>query len=402
MVQLHENVSNYRYEAYDKSGQLVTGLKTGANEKMVTAELIKQGYMPVKVAPVAKIRSGGSVTTANLEELTSQLALLLKSGLTIDYALKVIIENAPTLRIRQILQDVHQNVQQGQELWKALKAHKNVFPELYIEMVKIGESSGRMVAVFEKLSENLHFQRELKKKITQAMIYPMFILLVCVVSITAIFNFVVPSMSGLFESLAEIPVYTQLLLDVSGWFQENQLYALGTIVVSGVGAFYLKDHPWFSNLMWQAAYSTPVVKNAMTQVELVRYCASMELMLTSGIDLSKAMGMSANSVKNLAIRGQLQKACEDVSHGSSLFESISGITLFDSIALSLIKVGEETGQMGLVFGEVNRRSRNKFESWVLKLTSMLEPLMIVVMGGIVGTVVVIMLLSIVSVNDVSF
>lgn len=396
------NLSSYRYKAYDKAGQLVSGVKAGKDIAEVKADLVNMGYMPIDVTPMTKVKSGGRVTTADLEELTSQLALLLKSGLKIDYALNVLVENASSETLQNVLKDIHQKVQQGHELWKAMSSYEKVFPELYREMVKIGESSGRLVEVFDKLAENLHFQRELKKKITQALVYPMFILLVCVVSLAAIFNFVVPSMSGLFESLKEIPVYTQILLDVSHWFQENQIYSLVVFVLLVFSIYKLNDQLWFVNLWTKVAYSLPIVKHAMVQVELVRYCASMELMLGSGIDLSKAMGMSSNSVRNAAIRGQLNKAHDDVSHGSSLFSSISGIPIFDSIALSLIKVGEETGQIGLVFGEVNRRARSKFESWMLKLTSMLEPLMIVVMGGIVGSVVVIMLLSIVSVNDVSF
>ncbi|HCE1989344.1 type II secretion system F family protein [Vibrio parahaemolyticus] len=392
----------YRYKAYDKQGKLVQGTELGKSELDVTVKLKKQSLIPLEVTTLAQTKKVGRVTGAVIEETTSQLSLLLKSGLKIDKALEVLAENAPNAKIQSILEEVGIGVKQGRELWRCMSEHPTAFPNLYVEMVKIGEASGRLTEVFAKLAENLKFQRELSKKITQAMVYPMFILLVCVVSLAAIFNFVVPSMSGLFESLQEIPVYTQLLLDVSGFVQSYQVHMLAALVVAVIAFIKASENPDFRKRVDGFLAAFPLTRNAVLLVERIRYSASMELMLTSGVDLAKSMSMSTASVKSDALQSQLSKAHDDVSQGRSLVESLSGIQLFDPISLSLIRVGEETGQTGLVFGEINSRSRNQFETWMLKLTAMLEPLMIVIMGGIVGSVVIIMLLSIVSVNDVSF
>ncbi|MBE3843576.1 type II secretion system F family protein [Vibrio parahaemolyticus] len=392
----------YRYKAYDKQGKLVQGTELGKSELDVTVKLKKQSLIPLEVTTLAQTKKVGRVTGAVIEETTSQLSLLLKSGLKIDKALEVLAENAPNAKIQSILEEVGIGVKQGRELWRCMSEHPTAFPNLYVEMVKIGEASGRLTEVFAKLAENLKFQRELSKKITQAMVYPMFILLVCVVSLVAIFNFVVPSMSGLFESLQEIPVYTQLLLDVSGFVQSYQVHMLAALVVAVIAFIKASENPDFRKRVDGFLAAFPLTRNAVLLVERIRYSASMELMLTSGVDLAKSMSMSTASVKSDALQSQLSKAHDDVSQGRSLVESLSGIQLFDPISLSLIRVGEETGQTGLVFGEINSRSRNQFETWMLKLTAMLEPLMILIMGGIVGSVVIIMLLSIVSVNDVSF
>ncbi|EHJ9988380.1 TPA: type II secretion system F family protein [Vibrio parahaemolyticus] len=392
----------YRYKAYDKQGKLVQGTELGKSKLDVTVKLKKQSLIPLEVTTLAQTKKVGRVTGAVIEETTSQLSLLLKSGLKIDKALEVLAENAPNAKIQSILEEVGIGVKQGRELWRCMSEHPTAFPNLYVEMVKIGEASGRLTEVFAKLAENLKFQRELSKKITQAMVYPMFILLVCVVSLVAIFNFVVPSMSGLFESLQEIPVYTQLLLDVSGFVQSYQVHMLAALVVAVIAFIKASENPDFRKRVDGFLAAFPLTRNAVLLVERIRYSASMELMLTSGVDLAKSMSMSTASVKSDALQSQLSKAHDDVSQGRSLVESLSGIQLFDPISLSLIRVGEETGQTGLVFGEINSRSRNQFETWMLKLTAMLEPLMIVIMGGIVGSVVIIMLLSIVSVNDVSF
>ncbi|MBE5176624.1 type II secretion system F family protein [Vibrio parahaemolyticus] len=371
----------YRYKAYDKQGKLVQGTELGKSELDVTVKLKKQSLIPLEVTTLAQTKKVGRVTGAVIEETTSQLSLLLKSGLKIDKALEVLAENAPNAKIQSILEEVGIGVKQGRELWRCMSEHPTAFPNLYVEMVKIGEASGRLTEVFAKLAENLKFQRELSKKITQAMVYPMFILLVCVVSLVAIFNFVVPSMSGLFESLQEIPVYTQLLLDVSGFVQTYQVHMLAALVVAVIAFIKASENPDFRKRVDGFLAAFPLTRNAVLLVERIRYSASMELMLTSGVDLAKSMSMSTASVKSDALQSQLSKAHDDVSQGRSLVESLSGIQLFDPISLSLIRVGEETGQTGLVFGEINSRSRNQFETWMLKLTAMLEPLMIVIMGG---------------------
>ncbi|MBE3695139.1 type II secretion system F family protein [Vibrio parahaemolyticus] len=371
----------YRYKAYDKQGKLVQGTELGKSELDVTVKLKKQSLIPLEVTTLAQTKKVGRVTGAVIEETTSQLSLLLKSGLKIDKALEVLAENAPNAKIQSILEEVGIGVKQGRELWRCMSEHPTAFPNLYVEMVKIGEASGRLTEVFAKLAENLKFQRELSKKITQAMVYPMFILLVCVVSLVAIFNFVVPSMSGLFESLQEIPVYTQLLLDVSGFVQSYQVHMLAALVVAVIAFIKASENPDFRKRVDGFLAAFPLTRNAVLLVERIRYSASMELMLTSGVDLAKSMSMSTASVKSDALQSQLSKAHDDVSQGRSLVESLSGIQLFDPISLSLIRVGEETGQTGLVFGEINSRSRNQFETWMLKLTAMLEPLMIVIMGG---------------------
>lgn len=392
----------FSYKAYDRNGTLIQGVEFGLSSNAVDRRLRSNGLTPIEIKVASSASKGGRVTSAHLEEVTAQLALLLKSGLKIDVALKVLVDNSANRALQQVLNSVYQSVQQGRELWRSLSEHEAVFPNLYVEMVHIGETSGRLPEVFEKLAENLKFQRDLNKKISQAMVYPMFILLVCVLSLFAIFNFVVPSMSGLFESLNEIPFYTQILMDVSHWVESYQWHTLFVLVLFGGVIYSSSNKPEFKKAIDKVLNAIPFTRNAVIQVERVRYSASMELMLTSGVDLAKAMGMSANSVKTSALKSQLLQAQQEVSQGRSIVESLMGMKLFDPISLSLIKVGEETGQIGLVFGEINKRSRSDFESWMLRFAAMLEPLMIVVMGGIVGSVVVVMLLSIVSVNDVSF
>ena len=392
----------FKYKAYDKGGQLVQGAISSESKDSALLDLKKQGLIPLSVHAQKGASGSNKVTSLHVEELTSELALLLKSGLQINHALKVLLSIAPNQGCHQLVNDILDKVNHGGELWRAMEAHPKAFDALYVQMVKIGESSGRLPQVFEKLAANLHFQRELSKKVTQAMIYPAFIFGVCLISVVAIFNFVVPSMSSLFESLTEIPPYTQFLIDASNWMQNYQLYLV--LVISGliVGILKVRREPWFRSRLDALLISAPFTRTAMLLVERIRYSSAMHLMLSSGVPLVDSMKMAALTVTSPSVATQLVAAQEEVSQGRSIMDALVGIPLFDSISSSLLKVGEETGQLDLIFGEISERARSTFEDWMLKMTAMLEPLMIVVMGGLVGSVVVIMLLSVVSINDISF
>lgn len=392
----------FKYQAYDRSGNLIKGVEQAENESEAQYRLKKQGLVVLNVSELKVKSSGRKINQTQIEEITSQLALLLRSGLKIDRAIEVLANNTANTQLRTLLQHLLNTVSHGGQLSSALEEHKNIFSTLYCEMVKIGESSGRLPEVFDRLAENLMFQRELAKKITQAMVYPAFIMAVCSLALVAIFNFVVPSMSGLFESLTELPVYTEILINTSSWVQRYQFYLLMALILAIATVIHSIGKPWFNDFLTRTLELLPLTRNALYQVERIRYSGAMALMLESGVDLATSMAMAARTVKANGIKSQLIKSQQLVSQGQSLSQSLTGIPIFDSISLSLLQVGEESGQLGRVFTEVNRRSRSAFESWVLKLTTMLEPLMIVFMGLIVGSVVVIMLLSIVSVNDVSF
>lgn len=393
---------SFSYRAYDRKGQLVQGTVFAETQQKVDKQLRMSGLVPIDIKPIAQVKKKKNITLNDIEELTSQLSLLLKNGLKIDNALNILMQNSNNLRMQEVLNDVHLNLQHGGELWSALKAQESVFSPLYIEMVKIGETSGKLPEIFDRLAENLQFQRELNSKIIQAMIYPLFIFFVCIASLFAIFNFVVPSMSGLFESLTEIPIYTQILITTSGFILKYQSHMILLLILCLSFVFHYRKKPEFKSWMNQTLYSLPLFNTVILQVERIRYSASLELMLGSGVDLSKAMSMAINAISTKSIASQLLKAQQEVSQGRTLFDSLQGISIFDSISLSLLKVGEETGQLHRTFSEIHSRSRAKLENMILKLTAMIEPLMIIIMGGIVGSVVIIMLLSIVSINEINF
>ena len=401
-------MKSFSYKAYDNLGAKADGGIEAADIGLAKAALSEQGLLVVSVAEDTSFTqelgflSRRRVSAQELEFLTSELALLLNSGVTIDRGLAVIKRNSTSAPQARLVASLHDAVRRGESLSEAMAAESEVFNPLYVNLVKLGESSGTLPKIFSRLAEDIKFQSELRSKIMQALTYPAVIFFVCILCIVFIFNYIVPQMSGLFEGLPEIPTYTAFLLGASAWMINYQWFLLlGIVAAVGMLVTALKTAEGARRID-EALLMVPGIKNVFILVERIRFNTAIAMMLESGILIDRCLDMAVGSVKNQTIQQELKVAKERVKKGDTLSKALRASPLYPDFSLSLIEVGEESGQLEPVFAEISRRSRREFESWVDRMTSLLEPLLILVMGGIVGGVVVTMLLSIVSVNDIGF
>ena len=401
-------MKSFRYKAYDNLGAKADGGIEAADLDLAKAALSEQGLMVVSVTEDTSFTqelgflSRRRVSAQELEFLTSELALLLNSGVTIDRGLAVIKRNSTSAPQARLVASLHDAVRRGESLSEAMAAESEVFNPLYVNLVKLGESSGTLPKIFSRLAEDIKFQSELRSKIMQALTYPAVIFFVCILCIVFIFNYIVPQMSGLFEGLPEIPTYTAFLLGASAWMINYQWFLLlGIVTAVGMLVTALKTAEGARRID-EALLMVPGIRNVFILVERIRFNTAIAMMLESGILIDRCLDMAVGSVKNQTIQQELKVAKERVKKGDTLSKALRASPLYPDFSLSLIEVGEESGQLEPVFAEISRRSRREFESWVDRMTSLLEPLLILVMGGIVGGVVVTMLLSIVSVNDIGF
>ena len=401
-------MKSFSYKAYDNLGAKADGGIEAADLDLAKAALSEQGLMVVSVTEDTSFTqelgflSRRRVSAQELEFLTSELALLLNSGVTIDRGLAVIKRNSTSAPQARLVASLHDAVRRGESLSEAMAAESEVFNPLYINLVKLGESSGTLPKIFSRLAEDIKFQSELRSKIMQALTYPAVIFFVCILCIVFIFNYIVPQMSGLFEGLPEIPTYTAFLLGASAWMINYQWFLLlGIVTAVGMLVTALKTAEGARRID-EALLMVPGIRNVFILVERIRFNTAIAMMLESGILIDRCLDMAVGSVKNQTIQQELKVAKERVKKGDTLSKALRASPLYPDFSLSLIEVGEESGQLEPVFAEISRRSRREFESWVDRMTSLLEPLLILVMGGIVGGVVVTMLLSIVSVNDIGF
>jgi type II secretory pathway component PulF len=392
----------FKFKAYSHSGELVNGEITAESEKEAFSNLRKDYKLVIKVSAVSQAIQRKRITLSDLEQSTNQLSTLLKNGLKIDKALSVLVKSNRKSAIGLVWASVLSDIKQGALLSDALGKRPETFSTLFVEMVKIGESTGNLPQVFSRLSQNLLFQNALRNKVIQAITYPFFILIVCVLAIWAIFNFVIPSMSTMFESVSDIPSYTQVLMDASQWIQNYQIHLLICIVLLITGAVFAFQKHELRLKMIQATVKLPLIKTIVKQSDRIRFATSLQLTLESGVSLSNGLELASETVLDPQLKKSLRKIVVTVSSGGILSDELAKLSLFDDIGISLISVGEESGTLTSSFTEIAERARLSFEQWLIRFTAMLEPLLILVMGGVVGSVVITMLLSIVSINDVSF
>jgi type II secretory pathway component PulF len=398
----------YRYQAFDEIGAKVSGEIEAAGRENALGELRSRGYFPVSLVEggleadwksalgIARSRPG----LGDLEFLTAELSLLLDSGVRIDRALGILQRARKQGPLAGLLATLSVEVKQGRQLSEALGAMSDVFDPLYVNLVALGEASGRLPEVFRGLAEDLRFRRELRQKILSAAAYPIVVAMVCVIAILFIFNFVVPNLQTLFADASELPWYTSLLLDSAEFMQKWQWLVAAVIFLIAFLLRRFRNSPSVVDLLDGLLIETPFLKNATLTVERVRFCSGLGLMLDAGLPVDRALTLALGNVRHRALRRELAAAVEKVKRGEQLSGSLRQTRVFPDYFASLLEVGEEGGELSRVFTEIARRSRNEFSDWALRLTTLLEPLLILVMGLIVGSVVVVMMLSITSVTDI--
>ncbi|MBQ4844343.1 type II secretion system F family protein [Pseudoalteromonas sp. MMG005] len=394
---------NYTYKAYDKTGGKVEGMIEALTSNEALMQLEQEGLLSFELKEEKKsiaLFSSRSVSLADLEFLTAELSLLLESGVKIDKGLDIIRKTKAKAALSDLLNDISKQIKAGVSLSTAFKSHPDAFDNLYCNLIELGEASGNLSEVFSDLAKDLKFKRSLRSKIIGSLTYPAVIFSVCLLSIFFIFNFIIPKMATMFNEAENLPWYTQMMLSISEWMVQYQSFLFIGIVLFIVSIVGLLKNERFSNGLERLYLKLPLVSFMVLAVERIRFNSGLAMMLRSGVAIDSALKLSTGNIKNHVLRHQLEVAQQKISRGSLLSPALKQTDLYPDFFVSLLEVGEESGNLERVFSEISSRSRQDFEDWTQKITTLIEPLMILFMGGFVGGVVVVMLMSMVSLNDI--
>jgi len=401
-------MARFRYVGFDPSGARVSGVVESERLELARDDLRGRGVLVSELVAESAGRDwreslglqSDKVRLDDLEFLTAELSLLLDSGVRIDRAIGILQRTGRGSAVGKLLNSVSAALNQGRQLSDAMAEHPEVFDSLYLNLVALGEASGRLPDVFRRLAEDLRFRREIRQKVMQAAAYPLVVLSVCVLALLFIFNFVVPNLSTLFAGASELPWYTSALLGASDFMRKYQWLLAAAAVAASALAWQSRRRPELIELVQRLSLGTPVLREATTTVERIRFASGLGIMLESGLPVDRALQLATGSIKHGELRREIAVAVEKVRRGEQLSAVLRQTRLFPDYFASLLEVGEESGELGKVFNEVARRSRDGFTAWTQRMTTLLEPLLILLMGLIVGGVVVIMMLSITSVADI--
>jgi general secretion pathway protein F len=401
-------MTNFYFRAVASDGQLRTGTIHAETERFVAKELRRQGLTPVYVGSEPKkswdlkLPSFSGAKRKDVLFFTHELSTLLTAGIPLDRALSITLELTDRPSFRVLVQDVLRVLKGGKSLADSLASHPEHFSELYINMVRAGEAGGSLAVVFERLSEFERTRDDLRSYILSAMAYPTLLMLVGIGSILVLMNFVVPRFASVFEqSRIEMPLPTKFLMEGSKFLQSYGALLLTVLAAAAIGLFsYVRTGA--GRLWWDGLrLRVPVLGDAMRKAETARFARAMATLVSNSVPLVQSIGIAGATLNNRKISNSLQAVAMGVKRGEGIAAPLRRSGQFPPLAAHLLSVGEETGRLDTMFGKMADIYDADTRTAIRRFTSLFEPLVILIMGLIVGTLILSMLLAIVSMNDVA-
>ena len=351
---------------------------------------------------LSRLLANKSVTQADILVMSSELSIMLKAGLALDNALRVLIGMNTKPAMMALTQTLLADVKSGQPLSKALGKHPQQFSDFYINMIRSGEASGQISAVLERLVEHLERLKALRESVISAIIYPCILLGVAVISLVAMLGFVVPQFETLFNDMGDaLPAPTRFVMVVGKAFTD---YApVMALVILGL---FLLIQRWFKSntgrRWWQShVLQLPILGRLVLKYNLTLFSRSLGTLLGNGVPLISALHIATQTIGNDILRNALQGIPGKVKGGGKMVDALNSSGIFEPLAINLMKVGEETGRMGPMLLELARIFNADVESGIKRGLTLLEPLLIIVLGLMIASIIVSILLGILSVNDLA-
>ncbi|PYT14646.1 MAG: type II secretion system protein GspF [Acidobacteria bacterium] len=400
--------TTFHFKAIASDGKVRTGTLAAETDKSVAQELKRQGLIPVYVGLEQKKGFELRLPTFSRGKrkdvlfFTQELSTLLNAGVPLDRALAITAELTERGPFRSLVLDVVRVLKGGKSLADSLGAHPSHFPELYVNMVRAGEASGSLAQIFERLAEFERTRDDLRGYIVSSLIYPALLTLVGLGSIFVLLNFVVPRFAMIFsDPRMKIPAPTLIMLEVS---RLVQLYWIPAAValVAGIAAFETYIRTPRGRLWWDAfRLRVPLLGDALRKAETARFARAMGTLVAASVPLVQSIGISRGILNNRRIAGSLEAVAQGVKRGEGIAAPLRRAGEFPALASHLLSVGEETGHLDAMFNRMAEIYENETRTAIRRFTSLFEPLIILVMGIMVGTLILSLMLAITSINDVA-
>jgi type II secretion system protein F len=404
-------MAEYLYKATTLSGETVEGSMEGKDEKTIVQSLQQLGYIPIRIIS-SQEKNGGMgisslfpqrVSVKNLLVFTQELSTLVSAGLPIDRSLQILGSLTENRRLRGVVQDILRQIEGGSSLAEALESHSRIFSRLYINMVKAGESGGFLEVILSRLAKYLQSSKEIREYLVSVMIYPLILTMVSGLSVTILVAFVIPRFARIFSDMKQtISLATQIMLSMSQSFKNYWWVGLGVVAAIYLGLkMYTQnvERKWrwdLFKLRWVG------VGDIIKKVEIARFSRTLGTLLQSGVAILPALNLVKEISQNLAISRCIAHIHDRLREGKGISKSLQETNVFPPLAVHMIAVGEETGRLDEMLTKVAETYEENVQTTVKRFVSLLEPLIILVMGVIVGFIVVSMLLAIFSINEIPF
>lgn len=397
-------MANYSYSARNASGALVKGNVDAANQNAAAQAILGRQLIPVKIAvtkrgtaPKAKTKESATkksglqmelfvpkVTLADLVIFSRQMNSLMKAGIPILRAVNGLAETSNSKRMAEALEDVADQLERGRNLSSALNQHPQIFDQLYVSIVHVGENTGQLDMAFVQLAGYLEREQETRKQIKSATRYPLFVLIAILAALVIMNIFVIPTFKGMFDKLgADLPPLTQFLLGMSDFFISKWEFLI--VAIAG-GLFGLKRYLATKDGIYRwdrYKLRLPAVGDILERSLLSRFCRSFSMMLKAGVPLTHALNLTADAVANAFVSERIVTMRQSIERGESLARVAGASGLFTPLVMQMINVGEETGRIDELLEEVAEYYEREVDYDLKTLTAKIEPILISIVSGMV-------------------
>jgi len=393
----------FRWEGRDKKGKRLKGRSLAPDEAALRADLRRQGIAPSRIRKQsAGLKRGGGVKPMDIAVFSRQLATMLAAGIPLVQGFEIIGAGHEKPSMQKLILDIKSDVEAGTSLHEALAKHPLYFDDLYINLVEAGEQAGALEGLLDKIASYKEKTEALKKKVKKALFYPAAVLAVAVVVTVILLIFVIPQFESLFKGFgADLPAFTMMVINLSRFVQANGFYILAVIIAIVWVFFYFKKRSKrMREFLDRAALKVPVIGPILNKAAIARFARTLSTMFAAGVPLVEALESVAGATGNIVYENAVMSMRDEVATGQRLQRAMETTELFPNMVVQMIAVGEESGSLDTMAGKVATFYEAEVDNAVDAMSSLLEPLIMVILGVLVGGLVIAMYLPIFKLGSV--
>ena len=386
----------YAWEGRDKRGTRVKGKSLAPDETTLRAELRRQGIAPSRIRKQAQGMKGGKPNTADIAVFARQLATMLAAGIPMVQSFEIVGNGHEKPSMQKLILDIKADIEGGTSLHESLAKHPLYFDDLFVNLVQSGEQAGALETLLDKIATYKEKSEALKKKVKKALFYPAAVLAVAVIVTVVLLVFVIPQFESVFKSFgADLPAFTMMVIGVSKFVQSEGIFLA---VVTGGAAyafFYFKKRSKaMREFLDRMSLKVPVIGPILNKAAIARYARTLATMFSAGVPLVEALESVAGATGNIVYENAVLKMRDEVATGQRLQRAMEATSLFPNMVIQMIAVGEESGSLDDMAGKVATFYEAEVDNAVDAMSSLLEPLIMLVLGVLVGGLVIAMYLPI--------
>ena len=401
-------MKRFNYKAKDReTGKVVKGSIQAENEQTAGKLLVEQGYIPDSVVEEGEnsifAKSQKRVTTKDRIMFTRQLATLIGAGLPLSASLRTVAEQTESKGMKGIAEEIITSVESGKSLYEAFSAHPEVFNGVYLALIQAGETSGTLDLALKRLADQEEKDSAMMSKIKGALVYPAIILVVVIAVLIFMMVAVVPQVENLYNDMGkELPGLTKFLVDMTHFFGDFWWLILIVIGAAGGGIYSFLKTPAGHRTMDTFKIKVPIFGGLFRKLYVSRFARTAEMMLATGVPMLDSITIAIEAVNNTVVEAEYSKSLEAIKSGKGLSEALTGLEYMLPLVPQMAGIGEESGKIDEMLGKAAQVYENELDNQINNISTMIEPVLMVVMAGVIGIVIGGTLLPIYSlVNSVS-